>query len=459
MPNAEPRVVVLTADVGEGHLAAARAIVDDLRSASPGARVTTLDALELLGPTMRVLLRDAYRVQLRRLPWLFALFFFLFLRLRMLRYGARMILAAFGARRMRSALEARQPDLVISTYPAASSVLGTLRRRQQLRVPACAIVTDFAGVEFWAHRGIDLHLVMHDSLVPLVEREAGAGSVRTVAPLVAASFHVPLSRADARQALDLPQDGRIVLVSGGGWGVGDLAGATAEAAALAGTTAVCLTGHNQPLYHDLKTLFEDTPNVRVLGFTHRMEMLLAATDVLVHTTGGVTCLEAMTVGCPIITFGPPAGHAPSLARAMARLGIAGYARSRDELRAALLTPPTPAPDLASSPAVQHLLSATCRRAPPGARTRPRVVAVAVASLVSAALLVFGGATGFDGIADSFDVGPPSVLPTKAPGVGPARRFAARRVGARPDSSANGSQLFPRAVWRITPSDLTDRPAG
>lgn len=79
------RVAVLTADVGEGHLAAARVIADDLRDASPGIEVTTIDALEVLGPLLRVLLRDAYRMQLRHTPWIFALLFGLFLRVRPLR--------------------------------------------------------------------------------------------------------------------------------------------------------------------------------------------------------------------------------------------------------------------------------------------------------------------------------------------------------------------------------------
>ncbi len=47
--------------------------------------------------------------------------------------------------------------------------------------------------------------------------------------------------------------------------------------------------------------------MRVLGFTDRMPEVLAAADVLVHSTGGVTCLEARAAGTPVVSYGLPVG--------------------------------------------------------------------------------------------------------------------------------------------------------
>jgi hypothetical protein len=66
-----------------------------------------------------------------------------------------------------------------------------------------------------------------------------------------------------------------------------------------------------------------------------MNDLLAAADVLVHSTGGVTCLEALARGCPIVAYGAPPGHAPLLAKTMSNLGLLVYASSAAELGAAL----------------------------------------------------------------------------------------------------------------------------
>ena len=63
-----------------------------------------------------------------------------------------------------------------------------------------------------------------------------------------------------------------------------------------------------------------------------MPDLLAAADVLVHSTGGVTCLEARAAGTPVVSYGLPVGHARLNTRAMAELDLVRLARDTDELR-------------------------------------------------------------------------------------------------------------------------------
>ena len=409
-------VAILTADVGEGHLAAARVLAEEVRTSEPGVEVVLVDALEALGPVLRLMLLDAYRFQLRRIPRVFHALFWLFLHIRPLRALGRASLVALGGHRLSTRLEALAPDVVVSTYPAATSVLGSLRRRGRVTVPAIATVTDFAGVQFWSHRGIDLHLVMHSSLVPLVEREAGAGSACTVAPLAARTFREAAARPDAaRRSLGLSASGRVVVVSGGGWGVGDLEGAVAEAAALPATTVIAVTGRNRALESRLRTAYRGDERVRVLGFTDSMPQLLAAADVLVHTTGGVTCLEALTARCPLVAYGAPAGHAPMLARAMAKQKIALHARSRAELRQALLSPlPTPALENADSGA-DRLLDVRPRLQQTPRRHRA-AVALAAAVLVAVASLLAVSRTAFAMIARPLQLSPTTVLPTQEPKV-------------------------------------------
>ena len=404
-------VAILTADVGEGHLAAARVLAEEVQRAAPEMEVVLVDALEALGPLLRLLLLDAYWFQLRRTPRVFQTLFWVFLHVRPLRALGRASLVALGGRRLNARLKALSPDVIVSTYPAATSVLGTLRRHRRVTVPALATITDFAGVQFWSHPGIDLHLVMHPSLVRPVEREAGPGSACTVAPLVARAFReVAGGRDAARERLGLPASGRVVVVSGGGWGVGDIEGAVTEAAALPATTVVAVTGRNKVLETRLRAAHSGLDRVRVLGFTDSMPQLLAAADVLVHTTGGVTCLEALTVGCPLVAYGAPAGHAPSLARAMAEQKVARHATSRAELREAILSPLSAEGLKETKSAVDCLLAAQPRpRATRG--VSPRLAFAAVAVAICAGVLA-ASRTAFAVIAMPFDLSPPTVLPTQ-----------------------------------------------
>ena len=380
------RVLVLTAPVGDGHVSAARTLAEDIVALQPDAAVTVLDALQELPRPLVWLFRDAYRWQLGAAPWLFAGLFGALRRSRTLRTVSRWLLSLAGSRSILRAARDADADVIVSTWPVTTTILGCLRLRGKLRRPVCATITDFAGLELWTDRGIDLHVVMHPALVGPVERITGRGSVEAVTPLVGAEFLTPRDRQAARRKLGLSHAGRVVLVSGGGWGVGDLDGAVREALGLAGTIVVCLAGRDEHNRERLELAFADEPRVTVLGFTDQMSELLAAADVLVHSTGGVTCLEAMVRGCGIVAYRPPPGHSPLLAREMSRLGLLVHARSPAELRAALSrgVRHEPLPVVATDTAVRVLeLRPRVARRLRARLARPLAVSTATALLISA----------------------------------------------------------------------------
>ena len=72
--------------------------------------------------------------------------------------------------------------------------------------------------------------------------------------------------------------------------------------------------------------------MRLLGFTDRMSDLLAAADALVHSTAGLTVLEAQIRGCPVISYGFEVGHIRANNRAYRRFGLARVATSPAALR-------------------------------------------------------------------------------------------------------------------------------
>ena len=79
----------------------------------------------------------------------------------------------------------------------------------------------------------------------------------------------PPARASARAELGLPVAGQLVLVSGGGWGLGDVEGAARTGRRL-GAAVVCLCGTNTGLRTRLGRAFAGDPLARVEGFTDAM---------------------------------------------------------------------------------------------------------------------------------------------------------------------------------------------
>ncbi len=327
------RVLVLSADVGEGHAAAARALARQIDESGQQADVTVIDGLEAMGRLLQPVVEDGYRVQLKFVPWTYTLVYWLLEHVAPVRWSARRMLCLFGARPLARTIAEHDPDVVVSTYPAVTVVLAWLRRRGMIDCPTVATITDLTGLFFWAQPGIDMHLVVYGQSMSPVERIAGLGSARLVGPLISSEFLTERCPVSTRHLLELPEDGRMVIVSGGGWGVGDITGAVRELARVPEVSSiVCLAGRNERLRKRLQRSFEGDERIHVYGFTDRMPQLLAAADVLVHSTGGVTCLEAAAVGTPVVSYGLPVGHARLNTRAMADLGLVRLANDLDELR-------------------------------------------------------------------------------------------------------------------------------
>jgi processive 1,2-diacylglycerol beta-glucosyltransferase len=378
------RVLILSADVGEGHAAAARALAAQLRNAPEENEVTVIDGLAAMGRVLKPVVEDGYRVQLRFIPWSYTVIYGLLDHVRPFRALATFLLCRFGARPLARAIAEHDPDVVVSTYPAVTVVLARLRRTGEVTCPTVATITDLTGLFFWAQPGIDMHMVMYGESMPSVERIAGRDSVRLVKPLIAEEFLKPRCPRAARRGLGLPERGRMVIVSGGGWGVGDVVGAVREFVRVPeASSIVVLAGRNEQLAEKLRRTFGSEPRVHVYEFTDKMPELLAAADVLVHSTGGVTCLEAMAAGTPVVSYGLPVGHARVNTRAMAALDLVRLANDTNELREHVRATFAAEPELqavadeqAHDLAAADVVLAAPRRVRPIPRWRLRAVALA-----------------------------------------------------------------------------------
>jgi len=331
------RILILTASIGAGHDLPAWQLAEGIETESPATEVVVRDGLRALGRPFVLVNERAPSIVFFRFRFLWDAAFWLFVRFPPTRHLTKWLVWSAGARGLLRLVREIRPDAIVSVYPMTTEVLGRLRRTGKLELPVCAAITDLAMMHYWAAPGVDLHLLTHPESEREVRLVAGdASAVRAVRGLTRPEFAEPFDSAAVRRTLDLPSDGKVVLVSGGGWGVGDLDRAVATALEVPEVAAVvCLCGRNDALRKRLGLRFTNMPRVRVEGFTERMADWLAATDALVHTTGGLTVLEAHMRGCPTISFGWGRGHLRANNAAFARYGLAEVADSPAELRRAL----------------------------------------------------------------------------------------------------------------------------
>ena len=330
------RVLIVSAAIGEGHDLPARWLAAGLADEAPETDVKIVDGLAEMGRLVErvVIGGSAFDSKLGNV--MFDVEHWAVTAFPPLRSLAGWAGVAVGGKGLLRAIAREDPAVVVSTYPGTTEVLGRLRVRGRLRVPVVSAITDLASLRFWAQRGVDLHLVTHPESVEEVRAVAGADTdVIPVRGLNDPAFVRPPERSQARRALDLPADAPVVVVSGGGWGVGDLEGAVDTVLARPDALALVMCGRNDKLRERLAARYGADPRVRLLGFVDNVAELFSAADALIHSTAGLTVLEAYVCACPTISYGWGRGHIRANNRAFKRYGLADVATTRAELAPAL----------------------------------------------------------------------------------------------------------------------------
>ncbi len=328
-----------------------------------------VDGLSVMGRSVRVT-SESSRIVFFQGTWLWDLGYAVFARTGPTRRLSQKALEWAGSGGLGRLVEEERPDVVVSVFPQTTEVLGRMRAKGGVGVPVCACITDLGGLWYWATPGADVQLVTHPESIAEVRRIAGAGAdVRCVHGFTDAAFLEPWSAEGARGSLALPASGKIVVVSGGGWGVGKVAEAMDVALGLAEVEfVVALCGRNERLRRGLLSRYEGEGRTRIEGFTDRMADWLAAADVLVHSTGGLTILEAQMRHCPAISFGWGRGHVRDHNEAFRRFGLARVADTgaelRDALRNALAEPQVKQFDFGSLPSASSVVLEFAGRAAP-----------------------------------------------------------------------------------------------
>ena len=98
--------------------------------------ISIVNGLPAMGLIITKVLRENSAFMFRWVPWWFDFQYRLFMSFAPTRWLATKLLTAFGGRGLMRLIRAHDPDVIVSTYPGVTAVLGELRRRGRLPVPS-----------------------------------------------------------------------------------------------------------------------------------------------------------------------------------------------------------------------------------------------------------------------------------------------------------------------------------
>lgn len=331
-----PRIAILHATAGSGHKRAAESLAVALTQLEPSAIVREVDTLVFASRLYRGTYAASYNAMAARAPRLWGVLYHSWASAPVNRSTApvRLALDRMNLRRLVRVVENEEPDAVICTHFLPVEALSPRRGGGRLRVPLYCVITDFAAHPFWAFPHVDRYFV---ASVALAEELAGLGvsadRIEVTGIPVDPKFARGVGRAAARERIGLAPGRPVVLVMGGGSGVGPLAEMAVRLGALAAHPIVLvMCGMNRRLRAKIESLPEARAgNVRALGFTRDVDVLLEACDLAVGKAGGLTCSEALIKGVPLVFFKPTPGQEVRNARYLEEAGAAFHANTEEEV--------------------------------------------------------------------------------------------------------------------------------
>ena len=241
------------------------------------------------------------------------------------------------------AVRAERPDAVVCTHFLPAELLMRERRHGRLACPIWLQVTDYDLHNMWRVPGMAGYFGATDEVVYRM-RARGLPEDRLhvtgipVMPAFSDPASPALDRAACRAALGLAVDRPVVLVVSGGAGVGDLPTMVADLLAQPGDfQVIAVAGRNAEAHAALQALApRHAGRLVAVGFTDRMQELMAAADLVVTKPGGLTVSECLALGRPMLLISPIPGQEEHNAGFLMEQGAAWLA-SDDEGRGHILS--------------------------------------------------------------------------------------------------------------------------
>ena len=328
----QKKVLIMSASTGGGHNRAARAIKEELTNKSVNGITIDceiIDSLKIVNGTMDKLISRGYEKSAKYTPKAWGGVYKLTETNLISRNEFKdNPLTSLVSRKLKKLIEIKKPDLIIGTHPFPMIALSTLKRNsisyannesntfteslhkyyENLNIPPLVtVLTDYTTHSAYIQNAIAYYLTPHDYVNRFFITDGiDSDKIKPYGIPVEKSFLSHRDRAVVLSELNLDPNKFTVLLMGGSFGAGSIKDTLSELISIdRDFQIIVVAGRNKSLKDKLdKTIALNQDNIDkkicVLGFTDKMNDLLASVDILVSKPGGLTTTESLLKEVPMI---------------------------------------------------------------------------------------------------------------------------------------------------------------
>ncbi|HEX5855851.1 MAG TPA: glycosyltransferase [Thermoanaerobaculia bacterium] len=329
------KLLLVSTSAGAGHTRAAQALEETARLRFPEVAVRHVDILDFVDRAYRKAYAGGYLAMVDRAPELWGHLYKASdrvpregLRKKLVRAFDRLEFAGF-----RAFVKDFAPDVLLATHFLAAQVFPP-RERRKIPFRFGLVVTDFDVHAFWVQPDADVTCVATEELrAILAGRGVDERRIEVTGIPIMPAFAARHDRRRLRAAFGIAEGMQAVLVLGGGSGVGSMREAVEAALAAGRVHVLAVAGRNAALEKSLREV--DVPKgaaLSVFGFVTNMDDLMAAADIAVTKSGGLTTAECLASALPMVVRGPIPGQEERNCDFVLEAGAGVRANGSDSLR-------------------------------------------------------------------------------------------------------------------------------
>lgn len=303
----KPKVLILTAKYGNGHVQVAKTLENQCNKLG-FQKVIVCNLYSESFPVFSEITQFLYLKSFSFGKQFYRLFYYGVDKI----YNKRMMNLYFkmGHKRLHEIVTSEQPDMIINTFPMI--VVPEYRKKTGTVIPTFNVLTDFCLHRIWVHEDIDKYYVATSHVKEkLVQLGIHPSTVKVTGIPIRSQFEEEIISNEIYTKYNLDPNKKTLLIMAGAHGVLKNVKELCQSFISKGkdTQIVVICGNNTILKESLDPLATSFPEqFKVLGYVERIDELYRIASCMITKPGGITLTEATALGVPVILYKPVPGQ-------------------------------------------------------------------------------------------------------------------------------------------------------